>query len=184
MLVSARVRSLFCQRWRGGEKEGGISPSFMLLHDRQAGQLSHVDISGTHSPAPFQQGWLYCAATVSHRTYSPDWDSFSALMSSGLALPPPRGSEKCGAHLQLATATICDEGWGQISYDLIPSTGFSVLNLLCCPDKVQGPLSPVLETVKKKFSSLACSKWLVQAGGASQAHHHSVDEGSSYLEAI
>lgn len=59
-----------------------------------------------------------------------------------------------------------------------------MLNLLCCPDKVQGPLSPVLETVKKKFSSLACSKWQGQAGRAPQAHHHSVDEGSSYLEAI
>ena len=63
-------------------------------------------------------------------------------------------------HLQLATATICEEGWGQVSRDLIPGTGFSVLNLLCCPDKVQGPLSPVLETVKKKFSSLACSTLL------------------------
>lgn len=79
-------------------------------------------------------------------------------MSSGLALLHVTDSENCGAHLQLATATICDEGWGQISHDLIPSTGFSVLNLLCCPDKVQGPLSPVLETVKKKFSSLACKR--------------------------
>ena len=111
-------------------------------------------------------------------------DSFSALKTSGLALPPARGSEKCRAHLQLATDTICDEGWGQVSRDLIPGTGFSVLNLLCCPDKVQGPLSPVLETVKKKFSSLACSMWQGQAGRSSQAHHHSVDEGSSYLEAI
>lgn len=170
-----------------GEEEGGIYPSFMLLHDRQAGQLSHVHISGTHSPASCQQGWLYHAAQASHRTCSLDWDSFSALMSSGIALPPATGSEKCGAQLQQATAAICDERWGQIYQDLILITGFSVLNLLSCPDKVtrlQGPLTPVLETVKEKFSSLACNKWQRQAGRASQAHHHSVDEGSTYLEAI